>query len=104
MKIPTSFQLFGQTIRVEMVEDLLENEDATGVALYRKNMIQLQCPSAACNRPPVQAEATFCHELMHWIFYVIGEDELRKNEKLVDLIGRLLHQALSTMVYEDHSA
>ena len=43
-------------------------------------------------------------ELLHrfnWMFYVLGEDELRKNEKLVDLIARCLHQALTTAVYEE---
>ena len=101
MKIPTSFQLVGQTIQVEMLDQLLENDDCVGQALYRKNLIQLQRSNATVMRPATQIEATFCHELVHWIFFVLSEDKLRKNEQLVDQIGRLLHQALSTMVYED---
>ena len=99
MKIPLSFQLFGQTIWVEMLDRLLENDDCVGQALYRKNLIQLQCS----NRPTTNIEVTFCHEIVHWIFFVLSEDKLRQNEQLVDQIGRLLHQALSTMVYEEPS-
>ena len=99
MHIPTSFWLYGQKITVNFVDDLLEGEDCVGEALYRKNLIRLQRNNKAIDRPQTQMEATFCHELVHFILLMMQEDDLRKNEKFVDHFGRLLHQALNTMEY-----
>ena len=97
LHIPASFWLYGQKIHVSMETDLIEEEDCVGEALYRKNMIRLQCNSPSVNRPGSHIEATFLHELIHMILYALGEDDLRKNEKLVDGMARLLHQAFITM-------
>ena len=97
--IPSSFYLFGQKIIVEMVDTLADDEDATGLALYRKNVIQLQKHNVGIHRPQTQLESSFLHELMHYIFFMLGKDDLRKDEVLVDSIGRLLHQAMTTAEY-----
>ena len=47
-----------------------------------------------------QLSQCFLHELLHYIFYVMGEHELRNNEKLVDLIAHFLHQVEDTSNYE----
>lgn len=104
MQIPRTFQLFGQTITVQFVDDLIEGEDSVGLSLYRKNLIQLQGPTASFTRPSTQIESTFFHELMHYIFYALDEEEMRKDEKLVDNIGRLLHQAFTTARYGEAAA
>ena len=98
--IPSSFYLFGQKITVEYVDTLVENEDATGLSLYRKNVIQLQKPNAGIARPQVQIECTFLHELVHYVFFMLSKDDLRKDEVLVDTVAKLLHQALTTAEYE----
>lgn len=103
LRIPKAFKLFGQTIAVEWVHRLTEEQDAVGEARFRKNCIVLQQNNEEISRPQTQIEATFCHELVHWIFFMMDEDDLRKNEKLVDNFGRLLHQALTTMEYETES-
>jgi len=36
----------------------------------------------------------FYHELLHWIFFFLGEEQLREHEKLIDQIANLLVQAL----------
>ena len=99
MRIPASFWLYGQKITVEFVDDLLEEEDCTGEALYRKNLIKLQRNNRAVDRPQTQAESTFCHELVHFILFVMEEDDLRKNEKFVEHLSRLLHQTLNSAEY-----
>lgn len=101
MRIPKSFHLVGQTITVELVSRLTDEQDAFGEAHYRKNRIVLQRNNDEITRPQTQIESTFCHELVHWIFFVMNEDDLRTNEKLVDQFARLLHQALTTMEYGD---
>ena len=100
LKIPTSFQLFGQTIEVEWDAKLADKGDMTGAARYRENKIQLQPNGENCNLPQTQLEAIFLHELIHWILHSLQENELDGNEKLVDLIATLLHQALKTAEYE----
>ena len=95
-KIPASFWLYGQKISVVMVPDLIEQQNAVGEALYRHNIIRLQRNTESVNRPPSQIYVTFFHEMLHMIFEVLGEDELRKNEKIIDSMAQLLHQAFIT--------
>ena len=100
MQIPVSFWLYGQKITVESVDHLIEDEDNVGEVLFRKNLIRLQRNNAGVTRPQTQAESTFCHELVHYILFMMEESDLRGNEKFVDHFGRLLHQALNSMEYE----
>lgn len=105
MKIPKRFKLMGQTIDVIFEKDLIDNNDNRGEARYRRNEIALQ-PSVmdAVIRPPAQIGQSFCHELVHWILFLLSEDKLRKDEQFVDRFSGLLHQSLTTMEYEhsDH--
>ena len=67
------------------------------VDIYRENKIKLQKKSGTVRFNDEQLEHTFFHELIHFIFYFLGEGELGSNEKLVDTISGLLHQAIRTM-------
>jgi Zn-dependent peptidase ImmA (M78 family) len=96
MKIPKKFKLFGQEIKVVFDNELQLKEDHVGLANYRKNLIILD---NNVTREQSQIEQTFLHELIHFICEELGENELQKNEKLVDLIANLLHQAFETMEY-----
>lgn len=98
MKIPKSFKLFGRTVSVIIVPGLVAREDARGVSSYRLQQIQLE-PLGEVNLIENQ-EQTFCHELIHWLLFALGEGELGNNEKFVDLMGSALHQALTTMEYD----
>ena len=96
-KISASFWLYGEKIIVSMEPRLLEEQDCIGEALYRQNLIHIQCNSVSVNRPASHIEVTFFHELLQMILNALGEDDLRKNEKLVDGMAHLLHQAFITM-------
>lgn len=97
--IPQAFWLFGQRITVNFRADLVEDADCVGLTKYRKNTIELQSITSSMSRPESQVEKTFCHELVHWIFYMLHENDLDNNEALVDGIAKLLHQALITAEY-----
>ena len=100
-RIPSSFKLFGETIKVVIKKDLIDRDDLLGAACYRQNRIELQdINQDAYDRPSSQMEVIFLHELVHFILCSLGEDELRKDERLVNLISRALHQALVTMNYD----
>lgn len=102
MKIPKRFKLMGQTIEIVYDSTISDMDGCAGLAKYRWNQIVLQPDTNGVKRPLSKIEQTFCHELVHWIFYMASENKLRANEKLVDTIAGLLHQALSTMEHEDN--
>lgn len=96
MLIPTSFKLYGQKIEVKRIPDLTHREDARGLAVYKDNEIHLQC-GGAVSIPGCQVEQVFCHELMHFILYMAGYNDLRADEAFIERTSHLLHQALTTM-------
>lgn len=101
MKIPKKFKLYGHTINVVYDEKLMHEKDNRGEARYRDYLIKLM-PVTTCNlRPLACVEETFCHELMHFILYKGGYEKENEDEQMVDRLGNLLHQALTTMEYED---
>jgi predicted SprT family Zn-dependent metalloprotease len=97
IKIPEKLKLMGQTIRVVHEDGLVTRCDAVGHARYRENTIALQKSTEGYNLSDEQIEETFLHELIHFVFYKLGERELMENEKLIDGMAGLLHQALRTM-------
>ena len=97
MKIPKTFELMGQTINVRFVSELLQESDALGQACYRTGEIRILESSPAYVVTREQQMQTFLHELMHWVFYKLNKDELRKDEDLVDMVADLLMQTLKTM-------
>lgn len=87
--IPESFWLGGLQIDVNFDENLLKNRKILGEANYPAQKIILDSSllkKQAC-------EQNYYHELVHWILYVMNEDELRNNEKFVDVFATFLHQA-----------
>lgn len=90
--IPKAFWLGGLKIDVSLDDTFVKEHKCLGQALYHRQEIIID-PSAT---PLQTTEQAFLHELIHWIFYVMGEDELRNNERIVDGFAHLLYQALST--------
>lgn len=39
-------------------------------------------------------EQTYYHELMHWMLFIMGEDELKSNEQFVDMLSHFIYQAI----------
>ena len=99
-KIPSAFYLFGHRYEVQWRDDLCDKEEAVGQSNYRELRVELQRNNAVVTRKPSQIENTFLHELVHCIFWELRENELRSNEKLVQQIAALLHQALTTAEYD----
>jgi hypothetical protein len=105
-KIPNRFRLLGQTIEVELQSNLVYDNDNGGEARYRGNKIALQQSTEGFPRLLSQIEGNFFHELIHWILYMMGwvDSEgvpLNDDEKFVRLVSGFLHQALTTMEYDN---
>lgn len=94
--IPKSFWLGGLQIDVSYDENLYKNRKVVGEARYPSQSITLD--SVVLNKQ--LTEQNFFHELTHWILYMMNEDDLRNNEKFVDVFATFLHQARVTEARE----
>ena len=92
MKIPKTFTLGAITWKVKIVEDL---PDRMGQADYRNATILIEK-----NSNSRIMEQTFCHELLHALFFSTGRVEEDHPEQLVDALAHYLHQYTVEM-YED---
>jgi hypothetical protein len=107
MKIPSRFKLFGQTITVVVGNhQFIDQEGTYGEAHYRKDTIYLRPPSEVVPVTKEMQEHSFLHELTHFLLYNAEDARnnkvlLHSDEGFVDLFSHLLHQALTTMEYDD---
>jgi hypothetical protein len=99
LDIPTEFKIFGQTIKVDINNMLIEEEGSIGQARMRKNLIVLQCHDRL-GRPDTQLEQTYLHEVLHHVLGNLGYDKLGDDELFVDQLSHALHQVLTTSVYK----
>ena len=97
MQIPKKFNLAGLTITVETDNTMIANKKIIGEARYNSQKITMDM-EGACRE---MTEQSFLHELVHWIFYVMGEDKLRCNERVVDLFAQFLYQYEQSKVFEE---
>lgn len=98
-KIPESFYLFGQKISV-VAKESIESEDGNyGYAKFCKQIIEIQKPMAGVTMTEQRQEQVFCHELMHWLFHMAEKPKLASDEELVNMMGNLLHQFMTTAEY-----
>lgn len=97
-KIPTKLELGGRTITVKYVDKCYEAEtDVQGQAIYKKDTIELKNEDKNDVHSKDYAEWIFWHELVHFIFYSMFEEELRQNENIISRFATFLQQAIKTM-------
>lgn len=91
--VPRSFRLFGHRVRVRVVrgDKWPHPKDTVGMWDPDQKLIELwadQCDSALGQ--------VFCHELVHAMLDEINEHKLSRNERFVDSLASVLHQALTS--------
>jgi len=94
VKIPTSFKLLGHKYTVAYDPGLLDREGCSGLAVYQTHQILLAPPNA--NRCIERVCQTFWHEVAHHMMERMGCDDLRADEKFIDMLSSLLHQVIVT--------
>jgi len=89
MRIPSSFPLFGQTVKVSIIAiaEWPHGEEFCGYWNPHTNTIDIRDDLDQQGR-----ESTYCHELMHAMLDGIS-NHLSTDEVFVDQMGRLMHQA-----------
>lgn len=97
INIPSEFTIFGQTIKVVFKDNLIYEDDAKGMAKFRRNEIWLQ--SLENDRPIEQLEKTYLHEVIHWILHLLSLGDIGDDERIVDTLACAFHQVLKTSKY-----
>src|SRR3990167_9614326 len=91
IKIPKSFQLTGHTYKVKLVKKI-DSKDSCGEVDNGTKLIKLK--KAQKDYTVEMVEESYFHELIHSLLDEAEYPELSKDEKLVERLGRLLHQAI----------
>lgn len=90
--VPLEFKLLNRSYSVEhMSEELHRGAEAYGMHWQDKARIEVYVGG-----PDEHCEHTFYHELFHALFEAAGKPDLSKDEELVDVLGGLLHQYMTT--------
>jgi len=92
--VPRQFQLAGHTIAVNLVtpRKWKHGKNCVGIWLPNDYRIEVLSTCRGTNRQQV-----FCHEAIHAMLDIAGHDDLSRDEQLVDRLGHLLQQMLTTM-------
>ena len=99
MKIPKSFKLFATTINVIFDNERMNNEGLLGLSEIMLSLISLTNKYKGKNLKDETIIDTYYHEKVHMILDAMGEFELSKNEKFVQLLASLLRQVDETSEY-----
>lgn len=93
-RIPRRFQLMGHTITVRRVpKTQWKHKDCVGFFDPSKMLIAVCTGTNASTQ-----EQIFWHEATHAMFYCLGNPDY-ENEQLVDQIGGLIHQIVTSSVH-----
>jgi hypothetical protein len=93
MKIPKSFKVFASTINVGFDNVRLSNEGAFGDCSFADGQINICNEYRGEKISDCCALDTFYHEKVHIILDAMGEHDLSKQEKFVEVFARLLRQS-----------
>ena len=93
MKIPKNFKMFASTITIDYDSTRLSNDGVLGDCSFMDSKISLcdNYKGQKVNKDTITD--TFYHEKVHIILDGMGEHELSRNEKFVEVFARLLRQS-----------
>ena len=92
MIIPHKFEIAGLTVEI-----VVENGSIVEASYIGKSDFSFQKIHMDLSTVPRQTtEQAFCHEVVHWILYIMNEHDLRCNEKFVDTFAHLMYQVFSS--------
>jgi hypothetical protein len=90
-KLPKQFEILGRKFDIQYDKSLGEN---LGVCFPDNGLIKIVKNKFL---PRDSVEHTLWHEISHAILYAMGEEELFRNEKFIDLLGGILYQISKTL-------
>lgn len=97
MKIPKSFQCAAKTYRVKLDHDRrLSEQNLVGQCDYPSCLIKLNLMDKGIKQSLECVQHVYLHEVWHVIWGALGEESLRKSERLADSFCELLLQVLNS--------
>lgn len=97
MKIPKTFKVAGKTYKVKLDHDnRLAEQKLVGQCEYPSCQIKINLLDDGIKLTKECLQHVYLHEVWHAIWYALGEDALRKNERLADAFCELLLQVLNS--------
>ena len=96
MKIPRSFQVAGKRYRVKWDNVHMVDRGLIGECDRASCVVALSKSDHGSVQTKESIEQVYLHELWHVICGALGEEKLRKNERLADSFTGLLQQALNS--------
>ena len=96
--IPTSFMLGAHIHTVRTDENLYEADGNRNIGQFdqTRQTIKIQTPCRGFDPTPATTAGTYYHELAHAILHHLDRKELDEDERLVEALGRALHQIDAT--------
>lgn len=99
--IPKEFQTFGQTVKIEWVENLVNQDDIIAQMVYREGKMRCQTPTESYPIPQERLELAYWEEVFGLVFYElgdyrIGEERLRTHQVLQGWMANTFHQIIKT--------
>jgi hypothetical protein len=91
IKLPKTIQLAGINIETVIDKTLISREGLAGRAIYSDQKIIIDTSIAEDSYLQ-----SYCHEVVHYIFFILGKDNLRNDEELVDMFAHLAYQAMKS--------
>lgn len=96
MRIPTAVMLMGHRVSVERISpDRWPHGECVGLFSPKHMRISLLDSGSKSG-----IEHSYWHELMHAVTYCLNLDELYNDERFIDTVAGLLHQAAVTAEYQ----
>ena len=99
MRLPKQFKLGGMVVTIEVNNDIL-HDNALGQAFPNENKILLAIKDRQTEFPKTKVEQTLYHEILHMVLDSLGYHELSSDEKFIQSVSLLLHQAINSLQYE----
>lgn len=103
VEIPEKFDIFGQTFKVVLDDELYETTGNMGECNNHTGIIKLQTDVSGYRLSGDEIKETYLHEVIHAIFSKIGFKSLCNDENLVELFANALYQVLKTSEYTNGS-
>jgi len=91
--IPSRFSLLGHTVTVRVLPKSKWRHGKDAVGLWDPNKYRIDVLAV---QPESHRQQILCHEMMHALLDLAGRNDLSLDEGLVDQLGHLLQQALTT--------
>lgn len=92
--IPNQFQLAGHTIKVRVVPPSKWRHGKTCIGIWLPDLYRIDILSSVKG---TNRQQTWCHEAIHALLDIAGHADLSRDEALVDRLGHLLQQMLTSM-------